>query len=63
MYEEWEKVKYSTPLRPLVTRSMLEKERGGTLKRTPSLEKPSLTIMGCLKIDAACTHCNTTFTF
>jgi hypothetical protein len=48
---------------PLVKRNMLEKEKGVTLKITPSIKKHSLTIMTHLKIDVVCICCNTTNTF
>jgi hypothetical protein len=45
---------------PLVTRSMLEKEKGTTLERTPNIEKPSPTIMIHFEIDVDCICCNIT---
>jgi hypothetical protein len=56
--KEGKKVKH---LIPLITRSMSEKERAGTLKITPTLEAPLATIMTHLKIDA--TYCNATNTY
>jgi hypothetical protein len=48
---------------PIIIRSMLEKERGGTLEKTPNLKEPSPVIMAChIKIVAACTCCDVTNT-
>jgi len=48
---------------PTIIRSTLEKERGGTLEKTRSLEEPSPVIMAChIKIVAACTCCGVTNT-
>jgi hypothetical protein len=44
---------------PLITTNMLEKERGVTLEKTPSIKKPSPTIMTHLEIDVTCICCNT----
>ncbi len=48
---------------PTIVRSMLEKERGGTLEKTSTLEKHLLVIMAChIKIVVTCTHYNVTTT-
>jgi hypothetical protein len=48
---------------PTIIRSMLEKERAGTLEITPSLKQPSPVITAChIKIVAACTGCDFTNT-
>jgi hypothetical protein len=44
---------------PLITRSISNKERGGPLESTPSLEEPSLTSTTHFKIETAWARCNT----
>jgi hypothetical protein len=44
-------------------RSILDKERGGTLKRMASLDEPSLIITTHLKIKVFYIHYNATDTF
>jgi hypothetical protein len=47
----------------IIIRSMLQKERGGTLKKTLSLQEPSPVLMAChIRIVAACTCCKVTNT-
>jgi hypothetical protein len=53
--------KSSTQTHPPFTRSIIDKERGGTLERTFSLEEPSFTTT-CLKIEGSLSRCNTTNT-
>jgi hypothetical protein len=43
---------------PLVARNISNRERGGPLERTLSLEEPSPTTIACLKIEFACAFCN-----
>jgi hypothetical protein len=51
----------SKPL-PLITRSIVDKEREKTFERMPSLEKSSPTITTHLKIKVTCVHNNTPLT-
>lgn len=51
-WEEWEKVMCPNPH---VTRSMLRKEKGGTLEKTPSLEELLLVVSTYFEINSACT--------
>jgi hypothetical protein len=48
---------------PPITISLLNKESGGTLKRMPSLDKPSPIIITHLKIKVVYAHYNVIDTF
>jgi len=49
---------HQVPEPPLVVRSISNKERGEPPKKTPSLDKPSLTTITCFKIQIVCARCN-----